>query len=228
MSNPAWQLHAMYNDLRTRAETGTSLSALLELDGQAGHRWWMTAASLLGRIERLLEALRQEGHRVDVYQRQTKNWLSPLTGRQTGGWNTVIVSDQVISQDHLDQIEALASFLDGKIRELDEPNKESLRDIVERASKLLAVDDSLPSYLKIYLHRLIQEVSNALQDEAAGLAFDFDDATTRLAVALSAAGAQSKSKRDAWMSLIRDMTTGVGSGLLVEGFNATLRALGAG
>lgn len=228
MSNPAWQLHAMYDDLRTRADAGSSLDALLELDSQAGHRWWMTAASLLARIERLLEALRQEGHRVGVYQRQTKNWLSPLTGRQTGGWNTAVNGDQVISQDHMDQIEALASFLDGKIRELDDPSKESLRDIVDRAGGLLAEDDSLPSYLRVYLHRLIQEVSNALQDEAAGVAFDFDDATTRLAVALSAAGAQSKSKSDAWMSLIRDMTAGVGSGLLVEGFNATLRALGAG
>jgi hypothetical protein len=226
MSNPAWQLHAMYTDLRERANRGTSLELLLQLDTPEGHQWWMAAAGLLRRLEDTFEVLRQEGHRVGVYQRQTKNWLSPLTGRGTSGWTVNSSAAQIISTEHLDQLESAASFLDGKVREVGEPGKETLRDVMRRARELLEEDRSLPPYLDKYIHRLLQEIANALDDDVLGLRFDFGDATSRLAVALGAASNASTTKASAWKDVLRDMTTGVGAGLAVEGVVGVARALG--
>lgn len=226
MSNPAWQLHSMYSDLLERVNNQSSLDSLLQLDSQEGHKWWMAAAGLLSRIERLLDTLGREGHRVGVYQRQSRNWLSPLTGRAANGRTQAVANYQVISDEHLDQIEAVASFLDGKVREMNDPGKESLHGVVLRARTLLEEDDSLQPYLRIYIHRLIQEITNALDDHTVGMHFDFGDATTRLAVGLGAASEQSSSQTSAWKDILRDMTVNFSSGVMVEGATQTLRMLG--
>lgn len=216
----------MYTDLRERANRGTSLDSLLQLDTPEGHQWWMAAAALLRRVEDTFEVLRREGHRVGVYQRQSKNWLSPLTGRATSGWTVGTSATQIISTEHLDQLESAASFLDGKVREIGNPGKESLRDVMRRARELLEEDKSLPPYLVLYIHRLLQEIVHALDDDVIGLQFDFGDATTQLAVALGAASSASTTKMSAWTDLLRDMTTGVGAGLAVEGIVGAVQVLG--
>jgi hypothetical protein len=227
MSNPAWQLHSMYGDLLERVDNQNSLDSLLQLDSPEGHEWWMAAAGLLSRIEHLLDILGRERHRVGVYQRQSRNWLSPLTGRAANTWTQAVESFQVISDDHLDQIEAVASFLDGKVREMSDPVKETLRGVVLRARLLLEEDNSLQPYLRIYIHRLIQEISTALDDDSVGMHFDFGDATTRLAVGLGAASEQSSSQNSGWKDILRDMTVGFSSGMLLEGATQTIRMIGA-
>jgi len=214
MSNPAWQLHAVYTELRTAAEPAQhSLDGLTQIYSEDGHRRWTTCAALLTRIETLLETLEREGHRVAVYRKMVRHFKTPLTGT-IAGWEGAINPDGVITQDRLDQLEAVAAFLDGKVHELSAGDMTDLGLVVDKAASLLQDDVSLPVPLRRYIHRLLQAIRHALEDEAIGETFDFDASVTQLWIALQAAASTSTEKESFWKALAGEIVVGVSSGVL--------------
>lgn len=186
----------------------------------------LTAARLLNRIEDLLTDFDRRGMKVDLYRRQIPDWVAAMVSYQAG-WGQQLSSDQVISAEHLDEIEGLANFLDGKVYILG-AGTETLDGLLARAHSLLADDDELDQQLTEYIHRLLQQITIALEDDAVGIAFDYADAVQRLWVAFRAAEGASPEYADRWRDLWTQISAGTVSGALVQVGSIVIQAITAG
>ena len=132
-----------------------------------------------------------------------------------------------MSKALLDQIEGFGAFLDGKVPVLTDAHELSLRSLIDRADAILT-EEGLDPALKRYLRRLLFEIRFALDDEVAGMSFNFAEAVQRLWVAFEAAAAKApEAQRPRWRSLADQILVGVASGGVVEAASITLQAISA-
>ncbi len=85
--------------------------------------------------------------------------------------------------------------------------KETLRSVLDQARKLLETDDSIGNELRVFIHRLLQQIQDALDDDAVGASFDFSEASARMWVAFQTAETRSQdsNKRRGWGELWRQI-----------------------
>lgn len=218
MSNPAEELHALYASWRARIESkpSTSMATHLKPKEAVGITEILHAYALLSTIDRILRRLEAEGSRVAVFRKQLHGWARvPLS--LDAGWGAAVHPDHLIHENTLDQIGALSSYLDGKVLTFNDELAPSLRTLVDRADSLLTDESGLGRPLHAYIRRLIAEIRYALDDEAAGRAFDFTDAAERLWVAFNAAAERAPdAKKSAWRELVQQVMVGFVSGGAVE------------
>jgi hypothetical protein len=228
MSNPARVLHDIYSGWRKRLSGGAPFASVIDLDSADGAREIAEAARALVRIDDILTGLERDAHyRVGVYRRQYPEWWKGLVSH-THGWGTAIRGDTLVTEAHMDEIEAFANFLDGKVWELDRNDREaSLRGILDDARAALEADDELSEELRLYLHRLLREMRNALDDQVIGSTFDYGDAVMRLFVAFKAAEGESTKKAGLWTNLRTSILPASGLTAAIEGGSILIqRALG--
>ncbi|GAA2947785.1 hypothetical protein GCM10010458_36760 [Microbacterium luteolum] len=176
------------------------------------------AYALLRILDGQLRYLEDRGARVSVHQRSLKRWgRVPLM--LTTGWDAGVSSpDQIVDEATLDQIEALSSFLDGKVLTFDDARLPSLRALIDQADTLLTNSPNLDPTLAAYIRRLIASIRNALDDDAAGRIFDYTAAVVELRVAFQAAAeASPPEQKEDWLAMFRQITVGVATALLIEG-----------
>lgn len=225
MGNPARVLHAIYSNWRVAVSSQPQpMYQIINLDTPAGSRVIGNAARALIEIDNLLTQLERSGAPVAVYRRQYPEWWKPLVSQQ-GGWSTNLVSDNIIGEDHLDEIEGFANFLDGKVWTLSGDRSEALRDLVSRARTALESDAALSSELREYIHRLLQQIEIALDDEGVGATFDYAAAIQRLFVAFKAAESERTPGKGTWASLWTQILSGTVSGAIVQGAIAATNAI---
>lgn len=188
-------------------------------DGIAEIRY---AFALLATIDEVLRRFAAQGRPVDVFRKQLDGWARvPLS--ISAGWTSNVQPDHLISEVTLQQIESLSAFLDGKVLVLEDAQRLNLRDLIDQADRLLTAED-LDPLLQGYLRRLIAAIRYALDDEAAGRAFNFAEAVERLWVAFNAAAERASQERKAgWRDLVRQITIGVTAGGVVEGASIALQ-----
>jgi hypothetical protein len=149
------------------------------------------ATCALLRMNDLLNGFQADGRDVAVFRRQYPGWWRGTLSMAVG-WNQDMHPDHVVTQEVLDTIETFAHYLDGKVRVVASIPSEGLRDILDKARTALEDDVSLSPRLAGYIHRLLQQIQNALDNQAMGEAFDFAGAIDQLYAALSAAEGESR------------------------------------
>lgn len=198
ISNPARELHEIYSRWREGATgRGTQLQSVINPGTSEGSQELVRAFRLLTRIADLLALMEADGLNVAVYRRQYPRWCYGAIGRHVG-WTAQITADHVMTASDMDQIEAFANFLDGKVHEFDPSSSSALREVLRQARSLLEADSSIDPHLRTYLHRLLHEMQTALDDEAVGVGFDMAEAVRRLWVALRAAASASERRKAEW------------------------------
>jgi hypothetical protein len=218
VTNCADDLHALFSRWRQRVidSPGANMGALLDLDGQ-GSAAVSAAFAFLHVIEDNLILLGDRGYKVAVHQRNLKKWMRvPLM--VTTGWDRgVNHPDHVVRDSTLDEIEALSSFLDGKVLSIDDDRLPSLRALIDQADALLT-DSTIDFALLSYIRRLLAAIRHALDDDSAGRQFDFTAAVENLRVAFQAAAesASTPQEKDGWRSMVSNITVGVGTTLAIE------------
>lgn len=229
MSNPARELHSAFEHWRSLAlkGNGAPLTNAIDPTSTAGAAEVMRVARLLSRIEDTLADLDRQGVRVTLYRRQLPDWVAGMVSYQMGWTRAGVTPDHVLSNEHLDEIEGLANFLDGKVYVLG-GEAETLGDLLERARVLLNEDAELDPRLAAYLRRLIDQIQAALEDETLGFAFDYGDAVQRLWVAFRAAESASPERGRMWRDLWTQIGAGTVSGVLVQGGIIVLSAITGG
>lgn len=228
MSNPAQELHTLYASWRSRIEGASSVATMSthlrpKSDGIADIR---RAYALLSTIDGVLRRLDGEGRNVDVFRKQLDGWARvPLS--LSAGWGGNVNADHLISEVMLQQIESFAAYLEGKVLILADAQDANLRSLIDRADGLLTGEGFDP-VLQHYLRRLISEIRFALDDEAAGNAFDYSEAVQRLWVAFNAAAerAPEPQKRN-WRDLAEQVLIGVVSGGTIEAASIVVGAITA-
>jgi len=187
MSNPARELHLLLSDWRARfPPKASTFMNVVDVRAEAGAAEMLRVYRLLARIDDVLRQLEADGYDVQLFRRHIPAWIRiPLGVR--GGWSTSAPVDMVLPRDLLDQIEALALYLDGKVYEFDVSRHDDLRTLLRDVRHALEEDVELPLPLKLYIHRLLSEIQQALDNTAIGEAFDFADAIRRLWIALGSA-----------------------------------------
>lgn len=221
MGNAADELHALYSSWRAKVEEASNVANALQVGESHGIAEIRRAFGLLGTISGQLQILGAAGFKVRVFQRQLDGWSRvPLS--LPAGWAQGAAPDHVATLDQLDQIEALAGFLDGRVIDFDDARLQGLRPLIDHADSLLTDDDMDPA-LRSYIRRLISEIRLALDDEAVGHTFDFTSAVERLRVAFQAAAeAAPTGKKSAWRDLATQIIVGLVSTGAVEGGRALL------
>lgn len=229
MSNPAAELHELYSNWceRLAAIGAASFEAVVNPTTPEGSAEIIRAARLLARIDDCLSWLEREGHRVGVYRRQFPDWSIGMLA-YPHGWRTNITAGHVMSEGHLDEIEAFASFLDGKVPVVRDGAEDHLRDLVARAHQALASDDSLDLPLRQYIHRLLQSIERALDDEGFGVTFDLGASLEQLWAAFRAAEGASKEKSSTWHDLWTQTFAGAAGNAIAQGGMLAIQALSGG
>jgi hypothetical protein len=227
MSNPARELHVIYQGWRDANPEGKrSLQQVVRPLGQ-GLAHVATATRLLVRISDLLTYFENEGLAVAVYRRQYAAWWAPVLAHPHG-WGGVASAEATAAQSTLDQIEGFAAFLDGKVYSISSEGTETLREILDRAAAVLEEDASLDAELRVYIHRLLQSIRIALDDDAVGVATDYAECVRQLWVALRAAEGASKTKGSEWRGIWTQIATAATAGALVEGGSILLKSITGG
>ena len=195
---------------------GVNMGALLDLDGP-GAGEVSAAFAFLHVIEDNLIFLGDRGFKVAVHQRNLKKWMKvPLM--VTTGWDRAVSHpDQVASDSTLDEIEALSSFLDGKVLSIDDDRLPSLRTLIDEADALLT-DSTIDFALRSYIRRLLAAIRYALDHDTAGRQFDFTAAVENLRVAFQAAAesASTPQEKEGWRTMVSNIAVGVGTALAIE------------
>lgn len=193
------------------------MGALVNVEGE-GMDEVSAAFAWLHVIEDQLLLLGERNYKVTVHQRRVREWMRIPIMYQTGWKSGVAHPDLVVSGNTLDDIEVLSSFLDGKVLDTDSGRLPSLRQIIDQADALLTEDTTLDAVLAGYIRRLIAEIRNALDDEAAGRLFDFTSAVQRLRFAFQAAAeaSEDESAKQGWRKKADEVITGVGIALAGE------------
>lgn len=228
MSNPARELHTLYTAWRARVdEVKGSLENALQPFGE-GASQMIVAMSLLTRIDTTLTRFELDGLKVDLYRRQQPGWASGVMS-YAAGWKVNLTGEHVFTQAKLDEIEGFANYLDGKVLEYSDLQASELLHIVGRAQKALAEDTELDSLLSLYIHRLLQQIVEALTDQNFGIKFDVEAAAEELSVAFRAAEASSSKERaSVWRELWTNMVGGAGGGLIGQGVTNAIRMITGG
>lgn len=220
MSNAADELHDLFSTWKQRSKDspGANVGALVDPSG-AGLEEIVKAYALLGVLEGQLRYLEARGARkTGVHSRAVKQWARvPLM--LTTGWNAGVHDpNQIVSEITLDQIEALSSFLDGKVLAFDDARVPSLRKLIDQADSLLTDDPELDPALVFYIRRLIASIRYALDDDAAGRVFDYTAAIEQLRVAFQAAAeSAAPGKKDGWRAMVKQIFVGVTTSLMITG-----------
>ncbi len=225
MTNPAFELHALYASWRGRVTNpgAHSMASILVPEGQ-GIVEIRRAYALLSSIDGVLRRLSAEGKNVNVFRKQLDGWARVPLSLETG-WGTAISPDHVIGETVLEQIESFAAYLEGKVLMLGDAHDQNLRDLIDRADGLLT-HEGLDPALQFYIRRLISEIRFALDDDDAGKAFDFSEAVQRLWVAFNAAAEKAPAEdKPKWRALVEQIFVGVVSGGSVEAANIVVGAL---
>lgn len=190
---------------------------LLDLGGE-GIREISAAFAWMHVIEDQLRYLGDGGFKVAVHQRNVQRWMRiPLM--LPSGWSAGVSDpDQVVTEMQLDQIEALSSFLDGKVLDSDDVRVPDLRVLIDEAGALLTGDSTLDPALASYIRRLLDAIRYALDNEAAGRLFDFTAAVEDLRVAFQAAAesAATDEEKQSWRAMAQQLFVGVVTSLVVE------------
>lgn len=226
MGNPARVAHDILAAWRQRAtpKPGANPPALRTVRTQPDV---VRLATALSEIEALLGQLERDGVRVKAYRNQIPDWWSGLIvpdytpGQGTG-------ADGIITNEHLDEIDACASFLDFYVHAVSESQMDNLRNIVSEARSALEHDQHLSQQLRVYIHRLLREIEHALDDQAVGEVFDFAEAALRLRVAFQAATQEETPKRDTWHTLWTAIASGAAANALTQGAGIAIGSLSAG
>ena len=230
MSNPAAELHALYASWRTKIEQSKnpgSMATFLGTNTQQGIAKIRQAYALLHTIEGVLRRLSAEGRNVTVFQKQLDGWARvPLS--LSAGWTSSVQPDHLVSEALLEQIEGFGAYLEGKVLVLSDEHHSNLRSLIDRADALLTAEGFDPA-LQHYLRRLIAEIRFALDDEAAGAAFDYSEAVQQLWVAFNAAAEQApEDQKSNWRDLVQQVVIGLVSGGTIEGASIVVGALTTG
>lgn len=195
MSNPARELHEIFLEWRTRHPGGSSsMFNVIEVRNDEGAAQMLRVYRLIARVDAILGQLEADGYTVSLFRRQVAGWVRIPLGLQ-GGWTNAVHAETFMPQAIVDQVEGLALFLDGKVYVFDASRNDDLRGLIRDVRGALEEDDELPRPLRLYLHRLLTEIQQALDDSAIGEAFDFADAVRRLWVALGSAENSSTEER---------------------------------
>lgn len=175
-------------------------------------------------IEDELRYLGDRNFKVGVHQRNLKKWMRVPLMLNTGWRAGVNNADLVVSLDTLDQIESLSSFLDGKVLSSDDYRVPSLGNLLDEAEELLSQDSTIEPALASFIRRLIKQITEALEDEAAGRLFDYTAAVEKLRIAFLAAAesASGEAEKASWRSVAKQIIVGTGTALAVEIGKSTL------
>lgn len=225
MTNPARELHSVYGQWREIAvNADRAMPSIVDPTSNDGASQIINVARLLARIDDILTSMEKDGRNVGVYRRQYPDWtLGMLSYR--AGWNGNVHPDHIMTEGHMDEIEAFANFLDGKVIVFAPEQENRLRAILDRARKALEEDETLDAPLREYIHRLLQSIQNALDDAAVGGGFDMAEAVQALWVALRAAESASKANKTVWRDIWTQILAGSVSGALVEAGVITIAAI---
>ncbi|MGN7969006.1 hypothetical protein [Microbacterium sp. 22296] len=219
MANSADNLHSLFNLWRSRVaqRPGATMGALMDLDGLALDEI-STAFALMHVLEDQLRYLGDHNARVKVHQRNLRRWMRVPLMPQVGWSANVSSPDYVVTEETLDQIESLSSFLDGKVFDIDDERLPDLRDLVREAEALLASNSTMDPMLASYIRRLLASIRNALDDDSAGFAFDYVSAVEQLRVAFMAAAesARTPEEKTGWRNMASQIITGTGVALGIE------------
>lgn len=227
MTNPARELHESLSRWRELTAAGNiALRQVIDPTSPEGAATVMRVARLLARVDDVLTDLDSQDVNVDLYRRQYPDWVTAMVSYQLG-WAQPLGADNIITVEVLDEIEGLANYLDGKVYELGS-RADTLQCLLNQAKQALAEDVELDPRLTQYLHRLLQQIQNALDDEMYGIAFDYADAVQRLWVAFRAAEGASPQKSAMWRDLWTQIIAGTASGSLVTGSSMIIQALTTG
>ena len=206
MGNPARELHSIYSDWRRKATSDSGkgrsshFTTIAKPETDAGFAKVRRAAACLIELERLLAALELRGMKVKTFRRQIRDWWDGvlLPGHH---WDSGLPADSLMSSDHMDEIEVCADYLDLHTREFDIEDLAGVRDILERAKRLVLEDEGLSDDLRIYIVTLIQRITIALDQTALGLDLDLAHLVRELHVAFQAAEQEDTAKRGTWHTL---------------------------
>lgn len=229
MDNPARVLHTRLSAWREKAakRDRATMRAIVDPSKTSGMLELTSAVSALLAIRDLLSDFSlNSGYSVEVFQRQYPGWWAPVLALRSG-WNSTLQPDDVVTRAELDEIEGFANFLDGKLWLLNAASERSLRNVIDQAQKLIEVDETLSPELRTYIHRLVRVVRDALDDEAVGETFKFDDAIQRLFVAFKAAEAEHTPSSSVWRELWTQFVPATLGAALVEAGSLTYQALSA-
>lgn len=220
MNNPARILHAIYSDWRLRLdESVATMASVVDPNTPEGARVLVQTAKALVRIDEILATYELSGrYQVQLYRRQYPEWWKGLLSYQAG-WAQTMTAEHILSSAHMDEIESFANFLDGKVWELEDLGTASLRSIIADARNALKIDDQLSQELRLYIHRLLQQVEVAMDDDAVGAAFDYEDAVMRLFVAFKAAEGEQTAATGAWGNLRTSILPAGGVATVIEGMS---------
>jgi hypothetical protein len=227
MSNPGLELHDLYASWRDRIEGSKSAQTMkrhLRVDTSAGMREIRHAFALLTTVDEILRRFELDGRRFEPYRKQLDGWARVPMSVQAG-WNSGVVTDHLITETTLDQIQSFGAYLEGKVLELEPSHDSNLRSLIAQADALLDEDDFDPA-LRQYLRRLISAIRYALDDEQAGKGFDFTAAVEQLWVALNAAAERApESQRPRWRKLVEQISVGIAIAAPVEAAGIVLSAI---
>lgn len=224
MSNPAREAQRILERWRAQASEAQLNGVSVSLSQIRAQSEIVRLARALAEVEALLGQLEREGRSVAAYRRQIPDWWGGLVSPNHRE-DQAISPDGVISQEHLDEIEACATVLDFYVLSMSTDQTENLRSIVARARVLLAEDVDLSNELRVYLHRLLQQVEQALDDDALGATFNFAEAVIRLRVAFKAAEGERTKKSATWNTLWTSFVSASASAGLIEGGTILIKAL---
>ncbi|KQX07328.1 MULTISPECIES: hypothetical protein [unclassified Leifsonia] len=224
MTNPARELLTLYVEWRAALVNGDRhMMDLVQPHSQEGAHQLEGAMRLLLRIDQVLQQLEDDGKSVAIFRRQFPQWSMGVLSTAIG-WNTNLSGESLVPTMYMDQIEAFANFLDGKVPEIGPAHVENLREVLARARTLLEEDLSIDPELQTYLHRLLQEMQHALDDDAMGAGYDFSDGAQRLWVAFQAAEASS-AKKEKWADLVNKILVGVVTSTVIESGKAVVKLM---
>lgn len=199
------------------------MGELLDLEGN-GIEEVSAAYAWMHVIEDQLRFLGDGGYKVAVFQRSVKKWMRVPLMLTTGWDRAVSMADHVVTEETLDQIESLSSFLHKKVLDADDVRVPDLRGLIDEADALLTDNTTLDGGLVSYIRRLIAAIRYALDDEASGRIFNFTAAVENLRVALQAAAesAGSEEEKQEWRTVLQQFFVGVGTNLAIEVGNKML------
>lgn len=233
MSNPPRELHEIYTDWRARVmkaaggQPKRNLEWILQANTPAGQAEIARVGMCLSQISFVLERLRARGLKVGTFKRMSLDWWRGLT-TPTTAWNTAVSSpDVIIDKQHLDEIEAVADFLDGHVDTFDVTDEQvhGLRELLVHVESLTLGDLELSDELRRYILKLIAEIRAALDDEQQGVGFDYADAVMRLKISAKAAASEETSMRRKWTDLLSTVVTQTTVGVLVHGSAVAIKAI---
>lgn len=229
MSNPALELHDLYESWKGRIEESPSqnMKTHLRVDSPEGMTEIRHAYALLTTMAQILRRFELDGRRFQPYRKQLDGWARvPLSVQ--AGWTAGVVPQHLISESMLDQIQSFGGYLEGKVLELLPAQEVNLRSLIDRADVLLN-DGAFDPALKKYLRRLIAAIRDALDDDQAGKVFDFTSAVEQLWVALNAAAERAPEKQRAhWRELVEQVFVGIAGAAPVEAAGIVIAAIAAG